>query len=71
MIIRMSNIQWDLSDEEDFNGETLPQTIDYLVVDKSLSIDDQLDQAVDFASDQTGWCVDSCDFDIITTETES
>lgn len=50
----------------------LPTNVDFVVVDESLGIDDQKDQAMAFASDLTGWCVDSCDFEVISeTETES
>lgn len=62
MIIRMKNIEWTSTDEQLCYG---PRQIDFHVKDDSLSIDDQYLEAMDFASDLTGYCLDSCDFEIL------
>jgi hypothetical protein len=68
MKIKATNIQYDLSDVQEFELDQLRESGCILPPYMIFEVDEDFDpknELADLVSEETGWCVESCDYEVL------
>ena len=65
MKVRLSDIEWDTEVDGVVETPPLPTTMIVSIHDTTGVLDQIVDQALDVATNETGWCIHNCKVEVL------